>query len=231
MSKQNFVSKNELENTVPAENQLKDVGSVRFECDGDLKVLFIGNSITWHGIKTDIGWYGDYGMAASSREKDYVHVLASMLEKKYGKIGVCIAQLAAWEGNYASDTILEEKYAPARDFGADIIVVRIGENMPKGSSPACKPYFDAMIKFFKIREDQRVIITDSFWRNNARDSMIREIAEENGYAFCKISDLEGDPATMAIGRYEHRGVSVHPSDFGMEMIAQRIFEKFEQKTE
>ena len=231
LSKQNFVSQNELDNTVPAENQLKDVGSVRFECDGGLKVLFIGNSITWHGIKTDIGWYGDYGMAASSREKDYVHVLAAMMREKYGEVCTCIAQLAAWEGDYSSSTILEEKYAAARDFSADIIIVRIGENMPKGSAPACKPYFDAMIKYFITDDTKKIIITDSFWRNDARDSMIREIAEENGYAFCKISDLEGDPETMAIGRYEHRGVSVHPSDFGMEMIAQRIFEKLEQKTE
>ena len=48
--------------------------------------------------------------------------------------------------------------------------------------------------------------------------------DENGYAFCKISDLEEDPATMAIGQYEHRGVSVHPSDLGMELIAKRIFD-------
>ena len=227
MKDQNFVSKNELENTVPAEDQLKDVGSVRFEGDGDLKILFIGNSITWHGTKTDIGWYGDYGMAASCREKDYVHVLASMVEEKYGKVGICIAQLAEWERNYASDTILEENYTPAREFDADIIVVRIGENMPKGSSPACKPYFDRMIKYFKVREGQKVIITDSFWRNDARDSMIREIAEENGYAFCRIGDLENAPENMAIGQFEHRGVAIHPSDLGMERIAKRIFQKID----
>ena len=225
MSNQNFVSKNELENTVPAEDQLKDLGFVRFERDGALRVLFIGNSITWHGIKTSIGWSGDYGMAASSREKDYVHVLASMVEEKYGKVGICIAQLAEWERNYVSDTILEENYAPAREFDADIIVVRIGENMPKGSAPACKPYFDRMIKYFKVREGQKVIITDSFWRNDARDAVIRELAEENGYAFCRIGDLENDPENMAIGQFEHRGVALHPSDLGMERIAKRIFLK------
>ena len=224
MEKRNTVSKNELDNTVPAENQLKDLGPVRFEGDGGFKVLFIGNSITWHGTKTDIDWHGDYGMAASAREKDYVHVLISMLGERLGKISFCIAQLAEWERNYTSDTVLSEKYAAARDFGADIIIVRIGENMPKGSAPECKPYFDAMIKYFVTDKTKKVVLTDSFWRNDARDSMIREIADENGYAFCKISDLEEDPATMAIGQYEHRGVSVHPSDLGMELIAKRIFD-------
>jgi len=227
LSKQKFVSQNELENTVPAEDQLKDVGSVRFEGDGGIKVLFIGNSITWHGTKTDIGWSGDYGMAASAREKDYVHVLAAMMREKYGEVCTCIAQLAAWERDYSSSTILEEKYAAARDFSADIIIVRIGENMPKGSAPACKPYFDRMIKYFKVREGQKVIITDSFWRNDARDSMIREIAEENGYAFCRIGDLENAPENMAIGQFEHRGVAIHPSDLGMERIAKRIFQKID----
>ena len=220
-----IISKNELENTVPSENQLKNIGSVRLEGSRGTRVLFIGNSITWHGVKTDIGWSGDYGMAASCREKDYVHVLAAMMREKYGDVCTCIAQLAEWERSYTSETVLQEKYAAAKDFSAEIIVVRIGENMPKGSAPECKPYFDAMIKYFITDDTKKIIITDSFWRNDARDTMIREIAEENGYEFCKISDLEGDPAAMAIGQYEHRGVSVHPSDFGMEMIAQRIFEK------
>ena len=219
------VSKNELDNTVPAEDQLKNIGAVRLEGSGGVRVLFIGNSITWHGVKEDIGWYGDYGMAASCQEKDYVHVLRKMIGEKRGRVSTCIAQLAEWERSYTSETVLQEKYAAAKDFSAEIIVVRIGENMPKGSAPECKPYFDAMIKYFITDDTKKVVITDSFWRNDARDTMIREIAEENGYEFCKISDLEGDPAAMAIGQYEHRGVSVHPSDFGMEQIAKRIFER------
>ena len=47
---------------------------------------------------------------------------------------------------------------------------------------------------------------------------------ENGYTFCKISDLEQDEKTMAIGQFDHRGVSVHPSDYGMKCIADRILE-------
>ena len=50
---------------------------------------------------------------------------------------------------------------------------------------------------------------------------------ENGYTFCKISDLEQDEKTMAIGQFDHRGVSVHPSDYGMKCIADSILEKID----
>ena len=59
-------------NTVSAAQQLKKTGPVRFfnpEGNGK-RVMFVGNSITLHGKKEDIGWPGEGGMAASSKEKD-----------------------------------------------------------------------------------------------------------------------------------------------------------------
>ena len=223
---ENYVSKNELDNTVSAENQLGGESlTSRGNAKKGLKVLFVGNSITKHGYKADIGWYGDWGMAASCEENDYVHRTVAMLEERYGEIDFYIAQCALWERNYdRTEEVLNESYSDARDFSADIVVIRIGENMPKGSAPACKPQFAEMIKFFASNPNAKVIVTDSFWRNDARDGMIREIAEENGYVFCHLCDLELDESNMAIGLFEHKGVAKHPSDKGMEMIAKRIFE-------
>lgn len=72
-------------NTVSATAQLKESNIIRFvNLNGKGKrVIFVGNSITLHGVKADIGWNNEWGMAASTEKNDYVHRLMSAIcEKK-----------------------------------------------------------------------------------------------------------------------------------------------------
>lgn len=227
----NVVSKNELQNTVSATGQLRKLGPVRFsEKGGKTKILFVGNSIAWHSYRPEIGWHGDWGMAATAQEKDFIHLTVSALEQKLGPVDWCLAQLAEWEQRYPDGTpLLEEKYAVARDFRPDIIVIRIGENFPKTLpfDEVFRAYFAHMIDFLVNGTDAKVVLTDSFWKNADRDARIREIAAEKGYTFCSIGDLEDNPEMMALNEYEHRGVRVHPSDLGMKGIAERIIAAIE----
>lgn len=217
-------------NTVSAEGQLekhKFIKIIRTE-KPSLKVLFIGNSITLHAPKPDIGWFGDWGMAASCEQNDYVHQTVKMIEDKYGKIDYCIAQLAEWERLYSDgDNVLKKYYIPAAEFKPDIIIVRIGENINRDSNKEinCKPFFDSMIKFFIAPNTKQIIVTDCFWQIEVLDNIFKEVIAENGYTYCKISDLYEDKKTMALGQFEHEGVCMHPSDYGMRMIAERIYRK------
>jgi hypothetical protein len=226
MSNEGYISKNELANTVSVYNQVDSKeNAARSGKEGGLKVLFVGNSITLHGPNSEIGWSGNWGMAASSMDKDYVHLTAAMLEEKYGKVETCILNCAAWERGYAdTEEVLDKHYSQGRDFGADLVIIRLGENMPHDASFACKPHFEEMIRYFAVKDGVKVVLTDSFWRNDARDAMIKQIAKENGYAFCQLHDLEEDECTMAIGLFEHEGVARHPGDIGMQRIAERIVE-------
>lgn len=217
------------QNTVSAEAQLNvnDYVSI-INRGGNKKVLFFGNSITRHAPKPDIGWWGDWGMAASCRDNDYVHRVVSFLDAEYGKVDYCIAQGSAWEGAYfTGEKILEEYYLSAREFCADIIIVRIGENIKRSDAEriSCKPYFEIAIRFFAANPKAKVVITDNFWYSELFYNCAKEVAEENGYEFCAIGDLSKDEGNMAIGLFEHRGVAVHPNDHGMRRIAERIIEK------
>ena len=54
-------------NTVPAENQLPEQEEIAFAGDrgADIRIAFVGNSITRHAPSEELGWPGDWGMAAS----------------------------------------------------------------------------------------------------------------------------------------------------------------------
>ena len=163
-------------------------------------------------------------MAASSEDKDYVHRLMAALTARYGTLDYGIAQLAEWECTYPDGGhLLTEQFEEARAFCPDLVILRIGENMPKNSAPGCRAYFEEMLDFL-VPVGTDVVVTDSFWRNDARDRMLCELAADRGYAFCRISDLEADERTMAKGLFEHRCVSIHPGDLGMKRIADRLID-------
>lgn len=221
-------SKNAAANTVSADNQLRvnDYVSI-YNRGGSKKVLFFGNSITRHEPAPHIGWYGDWGMAASSIDNDFVHLIVKELDKRFGTIDYCIAQGSKWERAYTrTGEVMQEIYSKAREFDADIIIVRIGENITPEEhlKVDCKPAIDEAIRYLIKSDNAQVIVTDMFWYAIYNDAF-REIAEERGYTFCHITDLEEDERTMAKGLFEHQGVASHPGDYGMRCLADRILDK------
>ena len=195
-------SKNAAANTVKAYGQV-DVNKYVsiFNRGGVKKVMFFGNSITRHEPNASIGWHGDWGMAASSKEKDFVHLVVKALDEKYGKVDYCIAQGAAWEWEYPrTEEVFEEYYSKVREFNADIIVIRIGENITakKHLEIDSKPHFAKMVDLLVGDNAKKVIITDMFWYSVYND-YFREVCEDKGYTFCHLTDLEEDESTMAKG--------------------------------
>src|SRR5437868_4243223 len=66
------------------------------------KVLFLGNSITLHGPSEKIGWNGNWGMAASAGEKDYVHLLLGRIaEAAHGQPVSMVRNIAEFERQHA----------------------------------------------------------------------------------------------------------------------------------
>ena len=71
--------KNFQENIVPSTNQNSENVFLYPNEKAKIKILFMGNSITKHAKKPEIGWNNDCGMAASSVENDYVHQIVKKI--------------------------------------------------------------------------------------------------------------------------------------------------------
>ena len=214
-------------NTVPAEEQLEHNEYISYVNSNGCgkRVMFVGNSITRHGIKEDIGWHIDCGMAASCLEKDYVHIMMEKFNQMNPDAAHCICQCADWEREYWNGEVLLKKYSEARDFEADIIIMRIIENCPWNTfdAPVFKREYDRLISYLDKTGKAKIILTTGFWRH-ARDEVIKEYAKEKGYPLVELGDLGDNDAYKAIGLFEHSGVANHPNDLGMEKIAIRILQ-------
>lgn len=216
---------NQIEkNTVKADNQLKPNEFVSFEGEENkgVRILFLGNSITLHGVKHDIGWHNRWGMAASSKEKDYVHIIEDEIKKLCPDAAFCICQGAKWECEYKNGSELYHLYQPASDFGADIIVARLIENCPLKNfdKDIFKKEYFGFIKYLS-GENTKVILTTGFWKHTG-DAVIEEMAKEENLPLVRLGDLGEDDSMKAIGLFEHSGVANHPGDKGMQAIANRI---------
>ena len=189
--------------------------------------MFLGNSITRHAPAPELGWHGDWGMAASARHNDYVHRLIDMLNSIGVRCGYCIANLSEWERS-CDMSLLQSKYKSAFDYHADIVVIRLGENARLSEEIEQFEESYAHLAGNLAAKGRVVICTDLFWENTVFDRFVRKLAEENNYGFVEIHDLGNDEAMKAVGRFENVGVAVHPGDRGMEQIARRLFESIMQ---
>ena len=218
------ICKDLITNDVPAVGQLKGSDCISFETteNADIKLLFLGNSITRHGKAENLGWCGDWGMAASSKENDYVHKLISKFCQKGIKVSVCIANLSNWERTRNMD-LLFTKYLSALRFNADYVIVRLGENAcPDKYLSEFELCYGELTDLFS-RNGAKIVLTDLFWEYEPFDNFVAELAKARGYAFAEIHDLGNDDEMKAIGKFSHNGVAVHPGDKGMAEIAERIF--------
>lgn len=212
-------------NTVTSKNQLTDSKSVRFyhtEKNG-IRILFVGNSITLHGPKADIGWDGNWGMAASCRDKDYVHLVMNQVEKSHPDASYCICHVSDWERGYQNPESFWERFLPAQKFDADIIILRLVENCPANgfvTEDFHKSYTE-LVRFLNPEGLAKLIFTTGFWRHPG-DEVIKKTAEEFDAPCVELGDLGEQDEMKAVGLFWHEGVASHPGDLGMEKIADRI---------
>jgi lysophospholipase L1-like esterase len=193
------------------------------------RVLFLGNSITLHGPAANIGWSGNWGMAASTQQKDYVHLLTADLAKATGsKPKTMVKNIADFERGYESFDIATQLKAEL-DFNAHLVIVAIGENTnePKTDEEKAKfaVAFGSLLKEFKQHGSPQIFVRSSFWPNHTKDEIMQQAAQVANAVFVDLAALGLDKSHQASAERDikHAGVAGHPGDKGMRAIADAIF--------
>ena len=211
-------------NTVSSKNQLPQNQPIVFEGseEADIRSAFVGNSITLHGEKPEIGWFHHFGMAASKKENDYAHLVIQGLQKTRGTVRACICNAAEWERAYRNGETVFEKYRTVRDFQPDILIMRLIENCPAAEFDMGK-FGVEYVKFvdYLSGAGTKVIFTTGFWKHPG-DEAIKKAAEKKNCPCVYLGDLGELDEMKAIGLFSHSGVAQHPGDLGMQKIAERI---------
>jgi len=194
------------------------------------KVLFLGNSITLHGPKADIGWTGNWGMAAGDQAHDYVHLLLQRLTEHHGGNAPAsmIENIADFERGF-EEFAVDTAFSAQAEFAADLVVLAIGENVPALETEAMRTRFRdqvaSLLAMLQQHNNPRIIVRSSFWPDPDKDAILHEVCQAAGGAFVDISSLSRDEANYARSEraFTHDGVAAHPGDRGMQAIADAIW--------
>jgi hypothetical protein len=186
------------------------------------KVLFVGNSITQHAYCPDWGWTGTWGMAASCEANDYVHQVMAKIFKINPTLDYKFQNIAEWEREFHTYDI--SKLLVLREYNADLIIVRLGENV-NYEEAVKNGYMDSYLKlidYLNFSGDAVVVCTSRFWKETFLDNEIKAAADARKFIFVDLQELDVDE-NKAIGLFKHEGVAAHPGDAGMAAIADAIW--------
>jgi hypothetical protein len=201
-----------------------------------IKIMIIGNSLSLHGIAPKIGWTHEGGMAASTKEKDYAHLLFKKLEAILPEYEVCmrISNFASFERN--PNSLDDRSIENLLSFKADIIIFQLGENVDETSSDNLRNFekkYIQLINSFRKNDSPLTICTTPFFPSLTKNKIMNQIALNTKSNLVDLSSLTLlDPKNYAKNEVDYagdksawiaEGIGIHPGDIGMQNIANLIF--------
>jgi lysophospholipase L1-like esterase len=205
------------------------------------KWLAIGNSITQHGPKADLRWEEPVrGMAASSLQSDYVHVLRQMLQRQE-EANASDVKIAGRLGKLSAGTMEQMKTVidELRDWGADLVTIQLGENdhLKEIGAEGFEERYRVVVDGILAGKKRPRILCTGVWvpggklSDNGRylpgtdgaikEDIIEKICREKDLTFVSIAPFASRSENYGYG--ETPGVKWHPNDTGMKAYAEAIF--------
>lgn len=184
------------------------------------KGVFIGNSITFSPANPSVGWDHASGMAASSAETDFAHIVGEALH--------------LWSPSFINFAALERDPAANRSRIAELtagidhltaVTIQLGDNA--SPDPARLTEFTAAYHQLldAARHGRTLVCVSTWWELWAKDTMIKEACEARGGTYVYIGDIRYDPKNRDPfdgPQYADPSIQDHPHDWSMARIAERV---------
>ena len=227
-------------NGVPESEDDEEAANV--EEDNVYRYLAIGNSMTIHRV--DDLWWGEWGMAASTRENDYVHVVQAGLNERFGATALSICSFIPWEqATNSSDRLMTlNEIEPYLNENLDLVTIQLGEGMT--SYDDLTGDYEKLITYIQAHApNAQIMVIGNFWANPDMDASKIEACNRCGATFIDLSPLTTDE-NVAIFRssigaqvwgddgqlhtIENYTAGAHPNDAAMGWIATYILDAIKQ---
>jgi lysophospholipase L1-like esterase len=183
-------------------------------------VVILGNSITYTTPYAPLDWNGNWGMAASAADKDYVHVLKKSLQLRDTGVVVNVKNIQEFELNFATYNF-DAELKSFKDTHPDLVILRIGENLQAGIDlNVFEQQYVKLINYFKEGNPNVVVMGVSTVFPGMADA---EMARYPPYV--SLASIASDNSNLALGLFTNYAVQTHPGDKGMQTIASLIWTK------
>ena len=191
------------------------------------KILILGDSITHHAPTPSLNWTGDWGMAATAADKDYVHLFLAKLADARGAGAPApeVRSFAEGGGKITDKVPFVDKITA---FHADLALVQLGENDNKDVTvEGFQQPYEKLLAAIRAGNPNARILCSGVWGmkwpgvDNPKDTMIRAACQNYGATFADLGASFADPANRAGAEhlFTSAGVNWHPSDTGMAAYA------------
>jgi len=208
------------------------------------KILFLGDSITHSVPGPQIGWTGDWGMAASAAEKDYCHLFLAQLatariaqvQNAGNPVPPPFPAPEAWIFNEGGGKVTDKLQftGTISAFKADLALIQLGENDKKDITVEGfqKPY-EALLAAIRAGNPRAVILCSGVWGiwpggDQTKNNLIRAACKKYEAVFADLGSAYADPGNHALSenRFTNAAVNWHPGDGGMGAYAEAFWKAF-----
>ena len=209
-----------------------------FPSKENVSYLAIGNSLTIHPVMENI-WWGEWGMAATTKEKDYVHLVDAYLDETY-HVSTTAYNFSDWETSSANRENMLSELDPYLSSDLDLITIQLGENITNGLDTLNDDY-TGLVRYVKEKcPDAQIIILDEFcWPKPEIQAAQKQAADTFGLSYIDLSEIRNDTYRAGLGTnvtgedgkwhtITEATVAEHPNDEGMRYIANQIIANLSQ---